>query len=55
MPPEFGVVRAVVVGLDPESLTAVQPARRERLARVEKRRSVFAIRFGLTGLMPLPL
>jgi len=54
MPPEFEVVRAVVVGLDPASLTEVQPSRRDRLARAEKMRRVFVIRFGFTGFMPLP-
>jgi CHASE2 domain-containing sensor protein len=51
MPPEFEAVRVVVVGLDPESLTEVQPVRRDRLAKAEKRRRVFMVRFGFTGFM----
>ena len=54
MPLEFEVVPVVAVGLGPESLTEVQPVRRNRLARAERRRRGFVIGFGFTGFMPLP-
>jgi hypothetical protein len=53
MPPEFEVVRLVAVGLDPESLTEVQPVSRNKPARVEKRRRGFMVRFGFTEFKPL--
>jgi hypothetical protein len=53
MPPESEVVPLVVVDLDPETPAEVQPVRRARLARVEKRRRVFMVRLGFAEFTPL--